>query len=76
MDWRDQAYAFIWTNAFTDAGQLRYVCDATTNVGLLEANTTGATVAEFQIDIVGKAAMFIAGFAAGAYVVFSSIRTV
>jgi Ca2+-binding RTX toxin-like protein len=58
----NQAFAFIGTAAFTAAGQVRYAYDAATGIGLLEANTTGTSGAEFQIELVGKASLTTTDF--------------
>ena len=49
----NQAFAFIGTNAFTAAGQLHYLLDATGERTIIEGNTTGTTGAEFQIQVAG-----------------------
>ena len=58
----NQAFAFIGAAAFTAAGQVRYAYDAATGIGLLEANTTGTSGAEFQIELVGKASLTTTDF--------------
>ncbi len=49
----NQAFNFIGEAAFSAAGQLRFFKDLTNTITIIEGNTTGATGAEFTIQVNG-----------------------
>ena len=49
----NQVFDFIGTDAFTAAGQLRFVLDAANNRTIVEGNVNGNLGADFQIELTG-----------------------
>lgn len=53
----NEAFTFIGTRAFSAAGQVRYVYDASTGTGTLHGNVDADSTAEFSIAVTGVSAM-------------------